>query len=237
MSKAVVLLSGGQDSTTCLFWARTLFDEVHAIGIYYGQRHRAELSAAAAIAEKAGVPFTVLEAPVLGGLADSALVSEEAELTGSGGRPDSEMPQGLPSSFVPGRNILFLSLAAAYAVKMGAHDIVTGVCQTDYSGYPDCRREFIDAMEKALEAGLPSSARPIRILTPLMYMTKAETVRMARRLSSGCWEALSLSITCYNGKKHGCGTCPACALRAKGFEEAELEDPASRDSIFHDHHP
>lgn len=226
MSKAIVLLSGGQDSTTCLFWAATMFDEVRAVSIFYGQRHKAEVGAATAIAKAASVAHDVIALPVLGDLSDSDLVREGTAILGAGGRPDATMPQGLPTSFVPGRNALFLTVAAAYAVKHGARDIVTGVCQTDFSGYPDCRREFIDAQEKALTLAMPSSAGPIQIHTPLMLMTKAETVRLARRLP-GCWEALRHSITCYNGVAGGCGTCPACALRAKGFAEAGESDPAS----------
>lgn len=225
MSKAIVLLSGGQDSTTSLFWAKMHYDEVDAVSIFYGQRHAAELQAAREIAEMAGVPHFQAEAPILQRLSDSALVDSGKELTGAGGRVDTAMPQGLPSSFVPGRNMLFLATAAAVAVKHGARDIVTGVCQTDFSGYPDCRREFIDAMEKAATLAMPSSCGPIRIITPLMYLTKAETVHMARRLP-GAWEALARSITCYNGKRPGCGTCPACELRAKGFAEAGIADPA-----------
>lgn len=226
MSKAVVLFSGGQDSTTCLYWARQSFDEVLAASVFYGQRHRAELGAAADIAALAGVRHIVLEAPVLGGFADSALVDASLPLAGGGGRPDAAMPGGLPTSFVPGRNILFLALAAALAVKEGAHDVVTGVCQTDYSGYPDCRREFVDALEVALRHGMPSSCGPLRILTPLMWMTKAETARLARRLP-GCWEALGRSLTCYEGRRPGCGVCAACELRARGFAEAGEVDPAA----------
>lgn len=225
MAKAIVLLSGGQDSTTGLYWAKQNFDEVVAVSIFYGQRHKAELEAAAAIAAKAGVPQRVIEIPALGGLGNSALVDTSKPLTFEGGIPDAAMPQGLPSSFVPGRNALLLTLAGAVAVKEGAKDIVTGVCQTDYSGYPDCRREFIDAMEAMLAQAMPSSSGPFRIATPLMHMTKAETVRLAQRLP-GCWEALAVSLTCYEGKRPGCGKCASCDLRAKGFAEAGLNDPA-----------
>lgn len=225
MNKAVVLLSGGQDSTTCLFWARQQFDQVHAIGIFYGQRHRPELDAARTIAELAGVPFDVLDAPVLGAIGDSDLVREGTTFGASGGREDSAAPGGLPTSFVPGRNAFFLTLAGAVAVKLGAKNIVTGTCQTDYSGYPDCRREFIDAQELALTLAMPSSSGPIKIHTPLMFMTKAETARLAMTLP-GCWDALALSMTCYNGQRPGCGTCPACILREKGFAEAGTIDPA-----------
>jgi 7-cyano-7-deazaguanine synthase len=225
MSKAVVLLSGGQDSTTSLYWAMQNFDEVLAVSIFYGQRHAVELQAARSIAAHAGVEHAELELGVLAALSDSALVDPTKALTASGGRQDVAMPNGLPSSFVPGRNMLFLTVAASFAVKHGVRDIVTGVCQTDFSGYPDCRRSFIDALEPALNAAMPSSAGPLRVITPLMWLTKAETVRMAKRLP-GCWEALAMSVTCYNGERPGCGKCPACKLRAAGFHEAGWVDPA-----------
>ena len=225
MSKSIVLLSGGQDSTTSLFLAKTLFDDVKAVSIFYGQRHKAELVAASKIAELAKVEHQVLEAPVLGAIGGSALVDTNLELKGEGGHADKAMPQGLPTSFVPGRNALFLTLATAVAVRDGVKHVVTGVCQTDYSGYPDCRREFIDALERALTLAMPSSSGPISILTPLMYLTKAETVKLAERLP-GCMEALAYSITCYHGKRPGCGACPACDLRTKGFAEAGVLDPA-----------
>lgn len=226
--KALVLLSGGQDSTTTLYWAKMMFDEVEAVSIFYGQRHRAELAAADEIARIAGVRRTVLEAPVLGSLGDSALVGDPGahKTFETGSRADRAAPEGLPTSFVPGRNMLFLTLAGALAVREGIKDIVTGVCQTDYSGYPDCRREFVDSLEKTLGMAMPSSSGPFRIHTPLMYMTKAETVRLARRFP-GCWDALAHSLTCYNGARPGCGTCPSCDLRAKGFAEAGEIDPAS----------
>lgn len=227
MSKAIVLLSGGQDSTTCLYWARTNFDEVFAVSIFYGQRHVSELDAAREIAENAGVKHSMLHLEALGALGDSALVDASKQLTLDGGLGDAAAPRGLPSSFVPGRNLLFLSMAAAVAVKHGVKDIVTGVCQTDYSGYPDCRREFIDAFEGAVSLAMPSTAGPFRVHTPLMFMTKAETIRLAQRLP-GCFHALRQSITCYHGKRPGCGECPACDLRARGFTEAGVPDPAEQ---------
>lgn len=225
MTKAVVLFSGGQDSTTCLYWARAMYDEVIAVTVNYGQRHASEVEAAREIAKGAGVGHEVYELGVLKQLGDSALVRAGAELTGSGGLPDREAPGGLPSSFVPGRNVLLLTVAAAVAVKVGAKVVVSGVCQTDYSGYPDCRREFVDALERALTLGLPSGVGPLRIETPLMWQTKAETVRLARRLP-GAWEALARTVTCYNGKRPGCGRCPSCELRRAGFAEAGESDPA-----------
>lgn len=223
-TKALVLLSGGQDSTTTLYWAKTMFDSVEVVSINYGQRHATELEAADKIARLAGVSREVLDMPVLSAIGGSALTTK-TELRASGGYVDSAMPEGLPTSFVPGRNLLFLTLAGALAVKRGIKDIVTGVCQTDYSGYPDCRRDFIDDMERTLGAAMPSSSGPFRIHTPLMYLTKAETVRLARRLV-GCWDALAYSLTCYEGMKPGCGQCPSCELRTRGFVEAGEIDPA-----------
>ncbi len=236
MSKAIVLLSGGQDSTTALYWALQNFDYVEAVSFDYGQRHGAELSAAMKIFDLVLDEGRIdrhwrLDIPALFELNDSALVRHRAgpegasDVAASGGYGDREAAGGLPTSFVPGRNLLMLSLAAARAVKSGIHSIVTGVCQTDYSGYPDCRREFIDSLERTLGLAMPSSCGPFRILTPLMHLTKAETVRLARRLP-GCWKALALTVTCYEGKRPGCGACPACELRAKGFAEAGEVDPA-----------
>jgi len=226
MKKSVlVVLSGGQDSTTCLHWALSRFEEVHAVTFDYGQRHRLEVEAAKEIGKKAGVKsHTLLPLDVLKAIGDSALIEgSQTPLQGEGGRADTAMPQGLPTSFVPGRNLLFLSAAGALAVKLGCETLVTGVCQTDYSGYPDCREEFIKALEVALCLAMPSSS-PIRIETPLMHLSKKESVELAVSLE-GCLESLALSVTCYNGLRPGCGTCPACVLRAKGFEEAGIPDP------------
>lgn len=227
MSKAIVLFSGGQDSTTALLWARSMFDEVCAVSVHYGQRHRSELDAAVRIARLLGVRHIQLEETVLATLGGSALVDSSQEIRASGGHTDRAMPEGLPTSFVPGRNALLLTLAAAAAVKEGARDVVAGVCQTDYSGYPDCRQEFVDALGRALTLGLPSSCGPIRIHTPLMYLSKAETVRFAIRIAGiEALEALALSVTCYLGLRPGCANCPACVLRARGFAEAGVKDPA-----------
>lgn len=213
MSEAVVLLSGGQDSTTCLYWAMVNFDAVQAISFDYGQRHAAELEAAERIAREAGVTRTVLPVPALKVASETSLVA---------GTPIGEGENGLPSTFLPGRNIVFLAHAAGFAAERGIGDIVTGICQTDYSGYPDCREQFRASMELAVSAG---TDRTLRIHAPLMWLTKAETVKLARRLP-GCWDALALSHTCYNGARPPCGECPACHIRAKGFTEAGERDPA-----------
>jgi 7-cyano-7-deazaguanine synthase len=228
--KTIVLLSGGQDSTTCLFWAISTLalgkaSDVVAVSARYGQRHSAELMAAQQIAQLAGVEHVVLDLPTLAQIGGSALVDASVPLTGDGGHVDEAMPQGLPTSFVPGRNAFFILAAAARGVRRGISTSVTGGCQTDYSGYPDCRRDFIDSMERMLTLAMPSSCGPFHVLTPLMRMTKAQTVDLAHQLGSQCWLAIAKSITCYNGKRPGCGACGACDLRAKGFDEARFLDP------------
>jgi 7-cyano-7-deazaguanine synthase len=225
MNAAVLLLSGGQDSTTCLYWALQRFDAVHALTMHYGQRHVSEIEAAREIG-KAAASHLVIEVPSLRALAESALLDPDAAITPAGGLADREVASGLPTSFVPGRNMVLLALASSYAVKLGAKAIVTGVCQTDYSGYPDCRADFIEAMQRAATLAMPSSAGPIEIVTPLMYMTKAETVALARSLGPTAWAALSRTVTCYEGQRPSCALCPACVLRARGFADAGLEDPA-----------
>jgi 7-cyano-7-deazaguanine synthase len=245
ITDVLVLLSGGQDSTTCLFWAKDAYPDarIHALTVFYGQRHDTEVYAAVHIAKVAGcASHRIVDLSGALGSSDSALLTRnsDATLRGDGGIPDAAMPQGLPTSFVPGRNLVFLAVAGAHAGAIGASVIVTGVCQTDYSGYPDCRRDFIDAMSGAINEAMPSSLRPIMVEAPLMRMTKAETVvlmvsfahkEVAHRVKPVAWEdsipwrALGHSVTCYHGKRPGCGTCPACALRVKGFSEAGVIDP------------
>lgn len=235
--KAVILLSGGQDSTTALYWAknrlRLSFDqdeevELHALSCFYGQRHASELAAAAEIAALAGCKSHVtldVSHLMLGGSSDLLRANEANRILPRGGMKDRAMPEGLPTSFVPGRNLLFLACAAARAGAVGASAIVTGVCQTDYSGYPDCRSEFVNAMNGAIGMAWPSMEPAPNVVTPLMNATKAQTVELAKALP-GCMEALALSVTCYYGKRPGCGECPACFLRRKGFDEAGVPDPA-----------
>jgi len=217
---AVVLLSGGQDSTTCLFWALQNFDdEVLALNILYGQRHKIEAEAARKIAYIAGVDLQEIHADqIFKALGNSGLIETGSDISSS-----HKTDPSLPASFVPGRNIMFLTIAAAWAYSRGINDIVTGVCQTDYSGYPDCRDNTIKSVQVALSLGL---AKDIIIHTPLMWMTKSETVLIAKDdLASSCWRALAYSHTCYEGKIPPCGKCPACKLRSKGFDEAGLVDP------------
>lgn len=213
-TSAVVLFSGGQDSTTCLAWALARWSRVSCVAIDYGQRHRRELDAARTIAKLAGAPFTIVPCDSFTALGGNAL-------TGTSAVPEGVPPDGtIPVTFVPGRNLLFLTLAAAWAYQRGITDLVTGVCQTDYSGYPDCRAETMVALQAALRAGMNS---PFVIHTPLMHMTKAESVLLMRDL--GRLDLLAHSHTCYNGVVPPCGTCPSCLLRAKGFAEAGIADP------------
>lgn len=214
-SKVVVVLSGGQDSTTCLYWALDRFavDNVLALTFDYGQRHRIELDCAANVAQHARVAHTTL--PI-----DTFLALGGNALTDAGIAVDEAPGNALPNTFVPGRNLIFLTFAAAFAWQRDIVDLVTGVAQTDYSGYPDCRRDTIDELEKTLGLGMQ---REFKIHTPLMNLSKKETVEMARDL--GALDAMALTHTCYNGLRPPCGECPACRLRVKGFLEAGIADP------------
>jgi 7-cyano-7-deazaguanine synthase len=213
--KAVVVLSGGQDSTTCLWWAIDRFgrNNVSALTFDYGQRHRIELECAALVAKKAGVSQQVLPIDTFAALGGNALTDDAVAVS-------DEASGGLPATFVPGRNLVFLTFAAAWAWPRAIDNIVTGVAQTDYSGYPDCRQETIDALARALELGME---RPYRIHAPLMQLSKQETVLLARDL--GALDAMALTHTCYEGRRPPCGQCQACKLRAKGFAAAGIADP------------
>ena len=218
MNKALVLLSGGQDSTTCLYWARQRFQAVEAIGFDYGQMHVQELDQAQQIATMVDVPFTVR---AMHGLLATSSLTEHGDHNAK-----SYLDDTLPASFTSGRNLLFLTVAASYAAERGIHDLVTGVCQTDYSGYPDCRRVTIDAMQLALTLGC--GAGDFRIHTPLMYLTKAETWKLAKDL--GCLEVIVRdTLTDYDGDMtlnewgRGSATNPASQLRLKGFYEAKAK--------------
>lgn len=227
MTKALVVLSGGQDSTTCLYWAKNqgCYDEIHAVTFNYNQRHQRELDAAQAIAQRAGVASheIINLGPVLKGL--SPLVSEnELEQYAD----FDSLPGGLEKTFVPMRNQLFLTIAANRAYALGCRTLVTGVCQEDFGGYPDCRRSFIDALEAACNEGTftgrDGAVASLTIQTPLMDLTKAESVDLAARLP-GCFEALAWSHTAYDGEYPPKGNDHATLLRAKGFFEAGRPDP------------
>ncbi len=222
---ALVLFSGGQDSTTCLAWALSRYDRVETIGFDYRQRHRVELDARidvlAAIRERFA-DWTgrlgedhLIDAGVLADLGQTAMTADIAIETAA---------NGLPNTFVPGRNLLFLTLAAALATRRGIDTLIGGMCETDFSGYPDCRRETIDSQALTLTLGL---GQPVRIETPLMWINKAQTWALADQLGGGelVDVIIDLSHTCYLGHRdprhpwgRGCGSCPACQLRATGWE-------------------
>jgi 7-cyano-7-deazaguanine synthase len=222
---ALVLFSGGQDSTTCLAWALDRHDRVETLGFDYGQRHRIELDCRVTVREEIARRFPhwgqrlgedhLLDLSLLGQISDTALTAERA----------IEMQaNGLPNTFVPGRNLLFLTFAATLAYRRGASVLVGGMCETDYSGYPDCRDNTIKATQVALSLGLD---QPMTIETPLMFLTKAQTWALSERLGGEALNALIVehTHTCYLGERgalhpwgHGCGQCPACELRARGWE-------------------
>lgn len=205
---AVVLFSGGQDSTTCLFWAKKHFDKVYALSFLYGQKHAKEVDQARAIAGKAGVEFHVTDASFIASLAVNSLTDNSVVM-------DEEKPEGsCPNTFVPGRNLFFLSIAAVFARERGVAHLVTGVSQTDYSGYPDCRDSFIKSLNVTLNLGMDGQ---FVIHTPLMWIDKAQTWALADEL--GVLELVrNETLTCYNGVVgDGCGHCPACKLRKEGL--------------------
>lgn len=214
---ALVVLSGGQDSTTCLYWAIDRFDRenVETVTFDYGQRHRIELDCAKAVAAQAGVPNRLLPIDTFAALGGNALTDARMDVGG----PAEHAPD-LPNTFVPGRNLIFLTVAAAFAWQKGIRDLVTGVAQTDYSGYPDCREQTIRSLEKTLGLGMDAA---FLIHTPLMNLSKKETVELAQKLDA--LDSMALTHSCYNGQRPPCGTCPACELRAKGFAEAGVIDP------------
>ncbi|MBC9178045.1 7-cyano-7-deazaguanine synthase QueC [Pseudoroseomonas ludipueritiae] len=223
---ALVLFSGGQDSATCLAWALERFSHVETMGFDYGQRHKVELECRAAFRDNIATRFPhwapklgddhTLKLDALAAVSDTAL-TRQTEI--------AMQENGLPNTFVPGRNLIFLTFAAALAYRRGLRHIVTGVCETDFSGYPDCRDDTIKALQVALNLGMEQR---FVLHTPLMWIDKAETWRLAERLGGN---ALVDSIvedthTCYLGDRahrhpwgYGCGTCPACELRAKGYRE------------------
>jgi len=216
MNKALVVLSGGQDSTTCFYWAINEFGRknISSLSFDYGQRHKIELESAKKIAQMAAVPHIILPINTFSALGGNALTDElEVE-------DEADTETQLPNTFVPGRNLIFLTYAAAYAYQHGIKHIITGVAQTDYSGYPDCRENTLSSLEQTLRLGMEYD---ITIHTPLMNLNKSDTVLLAEKL--GAMGAMAYTHTCYNGEQPPCGHCPACLLRAKGFAEAGKADP------------
>ena len=228
--KAIVVLSGGQDSMTC--FAQAYVDchgDISAVSFEYGQRHVAEINAAKKMCEDFKVPHVIVDLSTLLSNGTSALTDTSLEV----GKPHPLMP-GVPSSFVPMRNAIFLTAAYGLAMERGANLVYTGVCETDYSGYPDCRMDFAKALHKALTLGYPVQGEPILFLTPLMYLDKAQTFKMAADLGDVAGITvldyiIENSVTCYHGDvttRHawgtGCGKCPSCELKAKGFAEYKM---------------
>jgi 7-cyano-7-deazaguanine synthase len=225
VSAALVLFSAGQDSAACLAWALARHERVETIGFAYGQRHAVEM-------QQRGILRSQMTSLAPGRLGDDIVV----DLSGYGALAESALTadraiemsaEGLPTTFVPGRNLVFFAVAAAHAYRRGIGTLVGGMCETDFSGYPDCRRATLDAMAQALSLGLD---KPITIETPLMHLTKAQTWALAHELGGDDLVELirEHSHTCYEGDRthrhawgYGCGACPACELRAKGWEAWE----------------
>ena len=225
-SSALVLFSGGQDSTTCLAWALARYERVETIGFDYGQRHAIELSMRPQLLRnlRAQNPAWqdrlgddhLIDLSLLASISNSALTSDAAI---------AMQENGLPNTFVPGRNLLFLTVAAALAYRRGIAALVGGMCETDFSGYPDCRNETLRALESAINLGMAST---MRIETPLMWLDKAQSWKLAEELGGQALVELirADTHTCYLGERgtlhawgHGCANCPACALRARGYQE------------------
>ncbi|PCF44297.1 7-cyano-7-deazaguanine synthase QueC [Staphylococcus delphini] len=205
--KALVVFSGGQDSTTCLFYAKKHFKEVELVTFEYGQRHAKEIEVAKEIAEDQGLKHHVLDMALLSQLTPNALTSHDMTIASH---------NDVPNTFVPARNLLFLSFAGALAYQIGAKHLITGVCETDFSGYPDCRDNFIKSMNVTLNLAMD---RDFVIHTPLMWLNKKETWALSDDL--GVLDYVrDRTLTCYNGIiAEGCGECPACQLRQRGLEQ------------------
>ena len=219
---ALVVFSGGQDSTTCLFWAKKRFKKVYALSFIYGQKHVKEVELARSIAEKAEVEFDVMDVSFIGHLGRNSLTDTSIHM-------DEEKPaDSFPNTFVPGRNLFFLSIAAVYARGHGVNHIVTGVSQTDFSGYPDCRDSFIKSLNVTLNLAMDEQ---FVLHTPLMWIDKAQTWALADRL--GVLDLIRHeTLTCYNGiPGDGCGHCPSCKLRREGLEKYLADKQRIADSL------
>lgn len=215
----LVLTSGGQDSTTCLFWAKKNFKKVRAISFIYGQKHSDEVKVSKEICKDLGIDLKILDISFMAELVKSNLFKGQPDVNESHVLNDE-----VPSSFVPYRNMIFLTLASAWASTLGIKHVVTGVCETDYSGYADCRDVFIKSLQVSLNLATDFNDKNVVIHTPLMWLTKGETFKMAEELD--CLEyIIDNTLTCYNGVKKkndfgmGCGECPSCQLRKEGYLE------------------
>jgi len=216
---AVVLVSGGQDSTTCLYWAKKQFRNIYGISFFYNQKHSNELETAKKICEKNNIQHRIVDISFMKDIVVSNLFQGTSDV-----KSGHKLQEDVPSSFVPYRNLLFLTIASGWASTVGAKNIVIGVCETDYSGYADCRDVFIKSAQVTLNLATDFKENNVVIHTPLMWLTKAEEFKMAENL--GCLDViLRETLTCYNGVEKmndfgkGCGECPACLLRKKGYDE------------------
>jgi 7-cyano-7-deazaguanine synthase len=216
--KALVVFSGGQDSTTCLFWAKKHFKEVYALSFIYGQKHQKEVEIAEGIAHRAGVKWDKMDVSFIGHLGRSSLTDVTIKMD------ETKPADGFPNTFVPGRNLFFLSIAAVYARERGIRHLITGVSQTDFSGYPDCRDTFIKSLNVSLNLAMDEQ---FVIHTPLMWIDKCQTWALADEL--GVLDLVrNETLTCYNGiKGDGCGHCPACKLRGEGLKKYLKEKEAN----------
>ncbi|WP_436878552.1 7-cyano-7-deazaguanine synthase QueC [Mammaliicoccus sciuri] len=206
--KAVVVFSGGQDSTTCLFYAKKHFKEVELVTFQYGQRHDLEIKVAEDIAKEQGLKHHILDMSLLSQLSPNALTDHSMQIEND--------ENGIPNTFVPARNLLFLSFAGALAYQIGAKHIITGACETDFSGYPDCRDSFIKSMNLSLNLSMD---KDFVIHTPLMWLNKKETWALSDQLGALDY-VREKTLTCYNGvMSDGCGECPACKLRKQGLDQ------------------
>lgn len=225
MKKAVVILSGGLDSTTCMGYAKEAGYELYPITFNYGQRHKIELNNARAVAEYYGVGdrFKLVELGFLRDFGGSALTDDSIDVPKVGTDPVPDEAGEIPVTYVPGRNLLFLSIATSFAETVGAEAIYIGVNALDYSGYPDCRPEFIAKVEEviAIATKIGVEGKPISIETPLIHLTKAGIVEEGMRMGV----PYHLTTSCYNGEPEACGECDSCRLRLKGFAEAGMKDP------------
>lgn len=231
--KALVLFSGGQDSTTCLAWALDRYSHVETIGFHYGQRHAVELDCRKVVLDRLKAEFPNW-APRLGAdhMLDLALLGQVSDTALTRDREIAFQASGLPTTFVPGRNLLFFTFAAAVAYRRGLSVLVGGMCETDYSGYPDCRDNTLKALQVAMSLGLDA---PIVVETPLMWLNKAQTWRLSETLGGAALVELirTDTHTCYLGDHttwnpwgYGCGSCPACDLRRKGYDIYTFEEAA-----------
>lgn len=218
-NNAIVCLSGGQDSATCLSWSKFKFNEIHSVSFYYGQRHSRELECAKKLSKIANVKshqiINIEELFKSININNNAMIDDQKDVNSK-----HHILDYLPATFVPFRNLFLISSAAAVGLEKNATHVVTGICQTDYSGYPDCREDFKKSLQHTLSKAIDMD---IQIHAPLMYLNKAETVKLMNTLGSIEW--YKYTHTCYNGENPPCGQCPSCKLRANGFKETKIDDP------------